>query len=333
MSQVGKVSIVIATFQRPAALRCLLRDLASQEGEEFEVVVVDDGSTPPARAGIGEANWPFSLQIIEQDNAGPARARDTGITAARGEIIVIIDDDMRVPPNFVGAHLRAHASGADVVMGHIRAPADDDEMSLFERFHQVSRDRFVAAHTGGAVPADGSWLCTGNVSFRRDAYVEVGGFDRNLRRCEDRDLGIRFERAGRRIVFSTEAWTNHHTDHADVGTWRTRSRLYGTSDAKIGEKHPGVAKYSPWGFVARLPLVVRPILLAAAFAPAFTGIMAGAAYRIAEGLERRGRRALAVKAAGLCYGVEYFRGVGQHHGSIRASYASWRNRSTVGGLP
>ena len=304
-------TVVIATFNRLDSLLWLLDDLGAQVGVRgsFNVIVVDDGSTPPVEAEVLARPRPFAVRVIRQENAGPSVARDVGIRSSNADIIVIVDDDMVVPPGFVAAHQADHALGATVVLGLIRAPKGAPSLPLFERFHQVSLDRFVAAYRSGRSMVDGTRVCTGNVSFFRQAYLDVGGFDRSLLRCEDRDLGIRFEAAGYGFAFTEAGWSDHRSDHADVATWRRRSALYGSLDFAIAGKHPDRPQVSPWAFLPHLPLVARPVVVGSAMFPALGRWTAGAAYRAGQLVERRQPR-LAIVCASLCYGCDYFSGVG-----------------------
>ncbi len=104
------LSVVVATHNRGVLLRRLLGTLAGQTlaPERFEAVVVDDGSTPPAAEALEGLSTPFDLTLVRQSNAGPASARHRGIGAARGDIVVIIDDDMELGPEFLSRHLEAH---------------------------------------------------------------------------------------------------------------------------------------------------------------------------------------------------------------------------------
>ena len=117
------ISVVIATYNRPALVERLLRQLATQRlsGRSFEVVVVDDGSSPPVAPGLRALDLPFRLEVVEQQNAGAAAARNAGAAAARGELLVFVDDDMQVCPGFLQHHLTPHLEGERVVvLGRIR---------------------------------------------------------------------------------------------------------------------------------------------------------------------------------------------------------------------
>lgn len=306
------VSVVIATYNRIDSLLWLLDDLSAQAGVRggFEVVVVDDGSAVAVEPEVLARRSAFPVTVMRRPNAGPSVARDMGIRASTGDVIVIVDDDMVIPADFLAAHQRGHDAGAEVVLGLIRAPRFGKPLPLFERFHQDSLDRFVSAYRAGDVVVAGTRLCTGNVSFLRRAYLAVGGFDLTLLRCEDRDLGIRFEEAGYRFAFTEDGWSDHRSDHDSVPTWRRRSALYGELDLKISEKHPTRPGVSPWAFLGHLPKVAVPIVVTAAISPPLGRLFAAAGYRL--GLWADGRRLapLAITGASLCYGCDYFSGVG-----------------------
>ncbi len=324
------VSVVIATYNRLDSLLWLLNDLRTQKpfGSDFEVVVVDDGSARAVEPEISARTYPFPVAVLRQTNAGPAVARHRGIETARGELVVIVDDDMVVPETFLAAHVDALQAGADVVMGHIRGPEDRRSLSLFERFHQNSLDRFVAAHRRGDLRLDGGRLCTGNVSFRRDLYLEVGGFDVTLGRLEDRELGIRFEERGATLVFSEDAWNEHRSDHEDVATWRRRSRLYGELDVVISERHSSNADVSPWAFLPQLPKIAWPAAVVAATVPVIGRVGAGVSFSIGDRIDRRQHEAVALQFASVAYALDYFAGVGHRLASPRAvirSLTNWRH--------
>src|SRR5258708_37017084 len=106
-----RVSVVIATFNRPELLVRLLGDLAKQTlaPTEFEVVVIDAGSRldpgPAARA----LELPYALTLHRQINQGAAVARHKGVEIAQARVILFVDDDMHAPPQLLAEHLRMHA--------------------------------------------------------------------------------------------------------------------------------------------------------------------------------------------------------------------------------
>ena len=313
-------SIVVATFNRQQSLLALLRDLEAQSVDSgaFDVIVVDDGSTAPVRPAVESRRWSFAVTMLEQENAGQAVARDRGVRKARGDVVIIVDDDMQLPAHFVGAHLALHGQGVEVVLGLIKPPPDLTEKPLFERFHAAQLAGFVAdMRAGKAIP--GAALCTGNVSFRKSLYERVGGFDLTLKRSEDRDLGIRFQHTGARFAFSEDACTTHRSDHADLDVWLRRAFLYGVYDARIGRKYPKDVYNDPWHYVLLINPISRALVATTMVAPDASTRLSRLAFRAAEGVARLGLEGVAVKGATVAYTLEYFRGVRSEYAGPRAA--------------
>lgn len=313
-----KVSVVVATFNRLPLLLDLLKDLEAQSipKNQFEVVVVDDGSHTPAKQRLHAYTPPYRFTLIEQQNAGPAAARHNGIIKAEGELIVILDDDMHIGPDFLAAHLDEHAHGASVVQGHIAAPPQIAGMPLFERFHAHQLERFVRNVASGKESVRGIHICTGNLSFRKDQYLAIGGFDQTLGRSEDRELGIRLEKAGATLVLSTKARSAHRSDHEKLDVWLRRAFNYGVYDLRIAKKHPDLEIADPWRFVWLVNPISRPLLLLAAAAPGPTKHLSTLAHKAASVADQRGLARVALAGVTLTYGLEYFRGVRREASSL-----------------
>ncbi len=334
MSVALEITVVVATYNRGRLLSALLQDLAAQDlpPGTFDVILVDDGSKVPVRPFVEAMKLPYALELVEQANAGQAAARDRGIRMARGRVIVIVDDDMRLAPDFLAEHLRAHAAGADVVMGLI-VPPPDAKLPLFEKFHADQLVRFARDAASGKRPVRGVNLATGNVSFYRDDYVAVGGFDRTLKRSEDRELGIRLEKAGKRLGVSEKAKSLHDSDHGSDRFWHQRSFDYGVYDLRISAKHPEEESANPFSYLWLVHPVSRPLLVLAMAAPRGAGLVARAAMGAAKGLDGLGFERTALRACTFVFGIEYFRGVragcGTLLGTMRrvAEYARSRRAS------
>src|SRR5258707_10281865 len=90
------LSVVIPTYNRCASLRRLLDALARQtlSADRFEVIVVDDGSSDGTRELLRTLKTPYALVSIEQPNQGPGAARNRGVRAASGDLILFLDDDV-----------------------------------------------------------------------------------------------------------------------------------------------------------------------------------------------------------------------------------------------
>lgn len=321
-----RLSVVVATYNRPASVERLVRQLGAQRlpGEEFEIVVVDDGSRQPVAPLLERLPLPCSLSVRRQPNAGAARARQHGIASARGELVVVLDDDMQVGPDFLVAHLAAHAPGSRrAVLGWVRLD-DTRVMPLFERQHAQALERLAHEVRAGRWTLEGTNLYTGNVSFRRDDYLSVGGFDPELGRSEDAELGVRLEKAGVSLGFSEAALAVHSSDHASLSGWMHRAFDYGRWDLRIARKHPEVATASPWRFLFRVSPISRPLMLASVAVPSASWALARLAVMAALAADRLGCERLALAGATFVYGLEYFRGVGAEAGSVARAFGDLR---------
>jgi N-acetylglucosaminyldiphosphoundecaprenol N-acetyl-beta-D-mannosaminyltransferase len=297
-------SVVIATYNRPAELQRLLHSLAEQTVMPAEVIVVDDGSHQPAAP---EAPVGLPLRVIRQANGGAGSARHTGIDAATGDVIVVVDDDMTVNPEFVAQHLGQHEGGAQVVQGRFFNSEPAGGRPLFDRFiAQQQSDYFdrCAADASNVLPARFS---TGNVSFRRDFYHQVGGFDRSLRFREDSELGIRFAAHGARFGFADRAVATHDEPVETLRRWLDVAERYGEAEVAMHARHPDVVQ--PDALLQGLPAPARVLIGAARKLPATMRPLARVVSAVAAVTAKVGMRGPAVKMYAMAYALSWFRGV------------------------
>ena len=119
-----KISVVIPTYNGRKVLARTLPNVLEQDlaPADYEVVVVVDGSTDGTVEFIRTLNpRPVRLRVVEQPNRGPGAARNTGIKAARGELVLLMDDDMLCDPDLARRHVAAHQrAGTNLVFGPVR---------------------------------------------------------------------------------------------------------------------------------------------------------------------------------------------------------------------
>jgi glycosyltransferase involved in cell wall biosynthesis len=237
------IGLVLATYDRARPLEELLRCLEKQtiERDSWEIVVAVDGSTDETVSVLERwvARGSLPLQFLVQPNAGQSVARHNGILRTGAEHVIIVDDDMEIGPNFVAAHLAASRQfpGKTVVVGKV-IPEDRFQKkplytAVVEHHLWQLHDR-IERHEQ---PVTATAFVTQNVSFPRALYLEVGGFDASLRLDEDRELGIRLERAGATFVFAPEAWAIHHSNVGSYEKWFRRQYEYGKYAVQVWEKH------------------------------------------------------------------------------------------------
>lgn len=261
-----RFSVVIPTYERRETVLRTVSALGDQAFGDFEVVVAVDGSTDGTAEGLRQLDTPFALKVVEQPNQGRAAAVNAGATAAEGELLLILDDDMSADPELLAEHDRSHREGADAVMGDL--PLDPSSppnlLSWGVGFWARTRCERLSA-PGAEIRLDD--LLTGQMSVSRQTYDELGGFDVGFTRDglfggEDIDFGYRLLGSGRRVVFNPRAITYQYYDVGPAEYLR-RARETGRSDWELVAKHPELAERAEAGprFTSRRSrLLLEPFL-------------------------------------------------------------------------
>jgi GT2 family glycosyltransferase len=209
-----RVSVVIPTWNGAELLRVALRSLEAQSWRDFEVIVVDNASADQTLE-MTSREFPNARQIRLPENRGFAAAVNVGIEAARGEIIVLMNNDTEADPGWLAA----------LVAGLDRHPEAGSCASRMLDFWDRSRidaagDRMgLQATSIGRGQMDGPGFsreqyvfsaCAGAAAYRREIFEEIGGFDeRFFAYLEDVDVGFRAQIAGYRCVYLPDAVIYH----------------------------------------------------------------------------------------------------------------------------
>jgi GT2 family glycosyltransferase len=205
-------SVIVPTYQRPSSLARCLDALGAQtiERDRFEVIVVDDGSAEPARAAVARAAASIDVRLIEQANAGPATARNSGARAARGSYVVFTDDDCRPDPGWLRAidEMAARNPGCAIGGRVVNALGDGLYSTASQLLIEFLYEYFNVDESGGR------FFITSNLALPADSFHRIGGFDVTfpLAAAEDRDLCDRWREAGLAMVYCDDAIVRH--EHA-----------------------------------------------------------------------------------------------------------------------
>jgi GT2 family glycosyltransferase len=203
--------------------------LAAQDYPDFEVIVVDDGSTD-ATAEIARG---YGFQVISTQNRGLASARNTGLQVSTGEIVAYIDDDA-YPDNDWLRYL-AHAFMSSAYAG-VGGP------NMAPPGHGLVADA-VANAPGGPVhvlltDSEAEHIPGCNMAFRRECLEEIGGFDPQFRSAgDDVDVCWSLRERGWRIGFSPGAMVWHHARRSVRTYWKQQAG-YGKAEALLERKWP-----------------------------------------------------------------------------------------------
>jgi glycosyltransferase involved in cell wall biosynthesis len=231
--QAPRVSVVVPVRNRRILLRDLLEALGRQTFTDFEVVIVDDGSTDGSAAEAHLAgDWGLAVHVLATCGGGAVTARRHGVAVARGDVLAFTDSDCRPDPCWLAAGVAGIDEGADVVQG-ATVPARPP--------------RALERTVWGLTPKGLYETC--NVFYRRSAYLAAGGFDpdaearlgfrftrsmRGLGFGEDVILGWRVARRGA-SAFVPEALVEHHVFPPDLRDALRRACMAGAFPALVRE--------------------------------------------------------------------------------------------------
>lgn len=232
------VSVVVCSYNGASTLRNCLEGLLELEYPNFEVIVVDDGSTDATSEIASE----YGFRVIRTENNGLSVARNIGMEAANGEIVAYIDDDAYPDPHWL-IYLSTAFLNKDVagVGGPNIAPPDDgfiaDGVSNAPGgpIHVLLSD-WEAEHIPGC-----------NMAIRKSYLQEIGGFDSEFRAAgDDVDVCWRLRERGWKLLFSPGAMVWHHPRKSIRAYWK-QQRGYGKAEALLEIKWP--QKYNSAGHI------------------------------------------------------------------------------------
>jgi GT2 family glycosyltransferase len=232
------VSVVVCSYNGGRTIRDCLEGLLELEYPDFEVIVVDDGSTDATAAVASE----YGCRVISTPNRGLSSARNTGMEAATGEIVAYIDDDARPDPHWLEYIAATFLETSHVAVGGPNIAPEGDGLVA----------ECVANAPGGPVhvllsDSEAEHIPGCNMAFRRVALKEIGGFDAQYRIAgDDVDVCWRLREKGWTLGFSPAAVVWHHRRNSVRAYWRQQVG-YGRAEAMLEREWPG--KYNAAGHV------------------------------------------------------------------------------------
>ena len=184
------VSIIIPTFNRAEYVGQTVRSVFAQTFADYEVIVVDDGSTDNTKEVLAVFKSEPNFRYHYQSNSGRSTARNQGFTLAQGDFILFLDsDDLLFPDALSELYGAAQSSAAGMVVGQVQFANEQ-----LERLWLLKPSRETCREGGLTYPlliTGRYFLLPGAVLLRRQALEKVAGFDRALEPCEDYDFYLR----------------------------------------------------------------------------------------------------------------------------------------------
>jgi glycosyltransferase involved in cell wall biosynthesis len=198
-----RASVVVPVYNGERTLPACLEALKRQSlpPDEFEVIVVDDGSTD-GTAGVAER---FGVVYLHQENQGPATARNRGAEQARGEFLLFTDADCEPHEDWLEEMLRCFE---DPEVAGAKGVYENGGTGIWTRFAQVEfEERYALLAKHDSI----DMVDTYSAAFRRSRFIDAGGFDSAFPEAnnEDTEISYRLAEAGHRLVFAPGACVRH----------------------------------------------------------------------------------------------------------------------------
>ena len=234
-----RVSVIVCSYNGDRTLRDCLDGLRKLDYPDFEVIVVNDGSTDETSAIAAE----YDFQLINTPNRGLGSARNTGLQAATGEIVAYIDSDARPDPHWLMHLAAAFRESPHAGMGgpNIAPPGGGFTAQC------------VANAPGGPIhvllsDSEAEHIPGCNMAFRAAALEAIEGFDTRFSAAgDDVDVCWRIRDRGWTLGFSPAAVVWHHPRSSVRAYWR-QQLTYGKAEAQLERKWP--ERYNSAGHVA-----------------------------------------------------------------------------------
>ncbi|MFA6268456.1 MAG: glycosyltransferase [archaeon] len=198
-------SIIVPCYNCEKTIKACINSILEQKTKtDFEIILVDDGSTDKTANRINQTKSK-KIQYIYQKNAGPAKARNAGTKKAKGEIYLFTDSDCIVESNWLKEML---APFSDKKVAAVQGAYKTKQKELLSRFSQIEiEDRYEIMRVSKHL----DWVGSYSAAYRADVYKQMKGFDESFPKAsgEDPELSYKVAEAGWKIIFNPNAVVYH----------------------------------------------------------------------------------------------------------------------------
>ena len=232
-----KFSIIVPIYNRPDEACELLKSLSEQTFTDFELVLVEDGSSQPCIREVEQFRSLFPIQYIVKENTGRSDTRNVGMANAKGDYFIFFDSDCIIPPDYlktVSSRLLDEES-ADCFGGPDR---EHPSFSLMQKAVNYAMTSFwtTGGIRGGKMKMERYEPRTFNMGFSRVVYEKVGGFKDMY--GEDIELSNRIRRSGFNIKYFHDAFV-FHKRRVDLKRFYKQVNIFGQARINVNILQPG----------------------------------------------------------------------------------------------
>ena len=243
-----RYSLIIPVYNRPDEVDELLESLLKQRYKDFEVVVVEDGSSLPCADVVARYTGKLDVHYYIKENSGPGQSRNYRAERSRGEYLLVLDSDCVLPAGYLEAvEAELRRDPCDAFGGPDRA---HESFTPVQKAINYSMTSFFTTGgiRGGKKKMDKFYPRSFNMGIRSEVYRRLGGFSR-MRFGEDIDFSIRIFQAGCSCRLFPEAWV-WHKRRTDLKKFFKQVHNSGIARINLYKKYPDSLK-----LVHLLPMV------------------------------------------------------------------------------
>ena len=231
-----KYSFVIPVFNRPDEVDELLESLTKQSLQDFEVLIVEDGSSQPCQEVAERYADALNVRYFMKENSGPGGSRNYGVERAKGEYVIILDSDVVLPEGYLQAvDAELNAAPCDAFGGPDRAHESFTPMQKAINYAMTSFFT-TGGIRGGKKKMDKFYPRSFNMGVRRTVYTALNGFS-NMRFGEDIDFSTRIFEQGYACRLFPEAWV-WHKRRTDLRKFFKQVHNSGIARINLYKKYP-----------------------------------------------------------------------------------------------
>jgi glycosyltransferase involved in cell wall biosynthesis len=235
-----KYSIIVPVFNRPDEVDELLESLTAQTFRDFEVVIVEDGSTRCCRDVVERYADRLDVRYFFKENSGPGQSRNYGAERSSGEYLIILDSDVILPPDYLRAvEEELQRKPADAFGGPDRAHSSFTDMQKAINYSMTSFFT-TGGIRGGKKKMDKFYPRSFNMGIRAEVYRRLNGFSK-MRFGEDIDFSIRIFDAGYACRLFPDAWV-YHKRRTDLKKFFKQVHNSGIARINLYKKYPSSLK-------------------------------------------------------------------------------------------
>ena len=243
-----KYSIIVPVYNRPDEVDELLDSLTRQAYSDFEVIIVEDGSSIPCKEVCEKYGNSLPLSYFRKENSGPGQSRNYGAERAKGDYLIILDSDVVLPDGYLKALDKELSENPCEAFGG--ADASHPSFTPVQKAISYSMTSFFTTGgiRGGKAKLDKFYPRSYNMGIKREVYQQLGGFSK-MRFGEDIDFSYRIVEAGHKCRLFPSAWV-WHKRRTDLRKFFRQVYNSGIARINLEKRHPGTMK-----LVHMLPMV------------------------------------------------------------------------------